>query len=106
MLFIIGCQTVPRHLVREEVIVYYYEPILVDLPPIGGPHPPPDPPYNAIKNPDVNNPGPSRDLQSKNPTNGGSYGNRDPLQGGGNLKTGETKTYPPVRKPEKNARVQ
>jgi hypothetical protein len=104
ILSLIGCQTVPRHLVREEVVIYYYEPPIVDLQPIEGPYPP-RPPVRPITRPGINNP-PPRNEQSKTPDNGGSYGKRDPLQGGSSRKSGETKTHPPVKKPENNARVQ
>ena len=104
VLGLIGCQTVPRHLVREEVVIYYYEPILVDVPPIDGP-PPPEPPHRPIINPIINNPTPPRGHQPVDPSSGGSYGKRDPLQGG-NKEPGEIKTTPPVRKPKQNDRVQ
>jgi hypothetical protein len=100
---LIGCQTVPRQLVREEVVIYYYEPILVDIPPIEGP-PPPDPPSRPIINPIIN-PTTPRDHQPVNPNSGGSYGKRDPLQGG-DKESGQIKTYPPVKKPKQNDRVQ
>jgi len=105
MLFsLIACQTVPRHLVREEVVIIYYEPIYVDPPYV--PNPPIlDPPTQPVTNPKVDNP-PPRNLQSDNINNGGSYGKRDPLQGGDNRQPVNTKTYPPVRKPERNDRVQ
>jgi len=105
ILGLIGCQTVPRHLVREEVVIYYYEPPIVDLPPIEGPYPP-QPPVQPITRPEINNPTPPRDLQSKPPDNGGSYGKRDPLQSAGNRQPVVTKTYPPVKKPKRNDRVQ
>lgn len=99
----IGCQTVPRHLVREEVVIIYYEPILVDLPPIEGPQPP-DPPYTPITRPGGNDP---IDRQQDKPRNdAGSYGQRDQLQGGSHRESGEIKSDPPVRKPPKNDRVQ
>jgi len=104
ILSLIGCQTVPRQLVREEVVIYYSEPILVDLPPIEGP-PPPDPPRRPIINPIIDIPTPPRDHQPINPSSGGSYGKRDPLQGG-DRDSGQIKTYPPVRKPKQNDRVQ
>lgn len=103
-LSLIGCQIVPRQLVREEVVIYYYEPILIDIPPIEGP-PPPDPPREPIINPIIYNPTPPRDHQPVNPNSGGSYGKRDPLQGG-DRESGQIKTYPPVRKPKQNDRVQ
>ena len=103
-LSLIGCHTVPRHLVREEVVIIYYEPIYFDPPYYPDP-PTPDPPTQPIRNPIIDNT-PPRNLQSDNPDNGGSYGKRDPLQRGNDKKSGETKTYPPVRKPERNDRVQ
>ena len=103
-LSLIGCQTVPRQLVREEVVIYYYEPILIDIPPIEGP-PPHDPPSGPIINPIIHNPTPPRDHQPVNPNPGGSYDKRDPLQGG-DRESGQIKTYPPVRKPKQNDRVQ
>jgi len=101
---LIGCQTVPRHLVREQVVIIYYEPIYVDPPYIPDP-PYPDLPTTPVTNPKVDNP-PPRDLESDNQNNGGSYGKRDPLQGGDNRQPRETKTYPSVKKPERNNRVQ
>jgi len=104
ILSLLGCQTVPRHLVRDEVVIYYYQPPIVDLPPIEGPEPP-NPPVQPIIRPGINNP-PPRDQQSKTHDKGGSYGQRDPLQGGSSRNSGEIRTYPPVKKPENNARVQ
>ena len=106
ILSLIGCHTVPRHLVKEEVVIIYYpEYPIPDPQPIGGPIPIYDPPTQPIRNPIVDNT-PPRNLQSDNPDNGGSYGKRDPLQSEIDRKSGETKTYPPVRKPERNDRVQ
>lgn len=103
-LSLIGCQTVPRQLVREETVIIYYEPIIID--PTYFPEPPtPGPPTQPIIKPEINNPNPARDQQSKIPDNGGSYGKRDPLQGG-DKESGQIKTYPPVRKPKQNDRVQ
>jgi hypothetical protein len=104
-LSLIGCQTVPRQLVREEVVIIYYEPVYIDPPYIPEP-PTPGPPTQPIIRPGIDNPNPPRDQQSKIPDNGGSYGNRDRLQGGDNRESGEIKTYPPVRKPKQNDRVQ
>jgi hypothetical protein len=103
-LSLIGCQTVPRQLVREEVVIIYYEPVYIDLPYIPEP-PTPGPPTTHVTNPRIDNP-PPRNLQSDDPKNGGSYGNRDRLQGGNNREPSEIKTYPPVRKPKQNDRVQ
>jgi len=101
-----GCQTVPRHLVKEEVIVYYPpEYPIINPRPIGGPHPLP-PPTDPITNPKVNNPIPPRDGNPDNSNNGGSYIERDPLRGGSNRNPGETKIYPPVKKSGQNDRVQ
>ena len=101
---LIGCQTVPRHLVSEEVVIIYYEPIYYDPP--YSPHPPtPRPPITPVKNPIVNVP-PSRDSQTKNQNNDGSYGKRDPLQGGDKTGKENIKSDPPVRKPVQNDRVQ
>lgn len=100
---LIGCQTVPRHLVREEVVIYYYEPILVDVPPIEGPYPP-EPPTQPIIRPSITKPNPIRDDQSKN--NIGSYQQRDPLQGGSHRGSEEIKSDPPVRNTSQNNRVQ
>ena len=106
---LIGCHTVPRHLVREEVVIIYYpEYPIPDPQPIGGPIPLPDPPTwdtPTIRNPIVDYT-PPRNLQSDNPDNISSYGKRDPLQDGNDRKSGETKTYPPVKKTERNDRVQ
>lgn len=97
-----GCRTVPRHLAQEEVVIYYpVEYTLLDDKPIGGPHPLPPPTTPTIKNPV-----PTRDPQPKNPNDGGSYNQRDPLKGGGKRSPVETKTYPPVKKPVKNDRAQ
>jgi len=103
LLGLVGCN-LPRHFAKEEVVVYYYEPILVDLPPIGGPYPPPDPPYAPIVNPVVNNPIDRSPDKSKD--GGNSYSQRDPLQGGNHRGGEEIKSDPPVRKPpQKNDRV-
>ena len=96
----VGCNSVPRHFVREEVVIYYYEPILVDCPPIEGPIPP-ETPTQPIIRPGVTKPNPIRDQQSGN--NIGSYNQRDPLQDGGH-RNGEIKSDPPVRKPVHNDR--
>jgi len=97
-----GCRTVPRHLAKEEVVIYYpIEYPVLDPQPIGGPLPLPPPTTPAI-----NNPVPPRDPQPKNPDDGGSYGKRDPLKGGGKKLPGGIKTYPPVKKPVQNDRVQ
>jgi len=97
-----GCRTVPRHLAQEEVVIYYpIEYPVLDPQPIGGPQPVPSP-----TTPVISNPTPPRNPQTKNPNDGGSYNQRDPLQGGGNRNPGETKTYPPVKKPVQNDRVQ
>ena len=94
----VGCHTVPRHFAREEVVVhYYYEPIPPECPPIEGPNPPPPPTQPIVKDPI-----PQRDQQTKNQNNGGSYNQRDPLQGG--HRNGEIKSDPPVRKPGHNDR--
>jgi hypothetical protein len=103
-LSLIGCQTVPRQLVREEAVIIYYEPIIYDPPYIPEP-PTPGPPTQPIIRPGIDNPNPTRDQQSKIIDNGGSYGRRDPLQGG-DKEPGQIKTYPPVRKPKQNDRVQ
>lgn len=97
---LIGCQTVPRQMVREEVVIYYYEP------PIPEPCPIPDPPGRPIINPIIYNPAPPRDHQPVNPSSGGSYSKRDPLQGGSNRKSEKIRTTPPVKNPERNGRVQ
>ena len=103
ILSLIGCHTVPRHLVKEEVVIIYYpEYPIPDPQPIGGPIPIYDPPTQPINNPIVDKT-PPRNLQSDNPNNGGK---RDPFQGRNDRESGETKTYPPVRKPERNDRVQ
>ena len=97
-----GCRTVPRHLVQEEVVIYYpIEYLVLDPQPIHGPYPPLPPTTPAI-----NNPAPTRDPQPKKPGDSGSYSKRDPLQGGGKRPPGEIKTYPPVKKPVQNDRVQ
>jgi len=103
LLGLAGCN-VPRHLIEEEEIVYYFEQVDDYIDPIGGPHPLPDPPYTPIIYPIVNNP---IDRQPDKPDDdGNSYGNRDPLQGGINRESGEIKTDPPVKKTEQNDRVQ
>lgn len=102
---LIGCQTVPRHLVREEVVIIYYEPIYVDPPNYLEP-PIFDPPTKVVTRPVTNNPTPPRDLQSDQLKDGESYGKRDQLSGDKNRNPGENKTYPPVRKSEQNDRVQ
>jgi hypothetical protein len=99
-LSLIGCQTVPRQLVREETVIIYYEPIIYDLPYIPEP-PTPGPPTQPIIRPAIDNPNPPRDQQSKIPDNGGSYGKRDPLKGVSNSGSGEINTVPPVRTPER-----
>ena len=101
-----GCRTVPRHLAQEEVVIYYpVEYPVLDPIYIGGPHPLP-PPTSPVPRPVITNPVPPRDPQPKNPNDGGSYNQRDSLQGGGNRNPGETKTYPPVKIPVQNDRVQ
>ena len=103
MIGFVGCNSVPRHFVREEVVIIYYEPIIYDPPYIPKP-PTPGPPTKPIIRPGIDNLNPARDLKSKIPNNGGSYGSRDPIQGCGNRNSGEIKPYPPVRKPEQNDR--
>lgn len=98
-----GCYTVPRHLAKEEIIIYYYEPEYVYIEPVGGPWPVPDPPTH-ITNPIINNPSPPRDRQPEKPQD--NYGKRDPLQGGDHRDPGGIKTYPPVKTPKQNDRVQ
>jgi hypothetical protein len=105
LLSLIGCQTVPRHLVREEVVIIYYEPIYVDPPYYVSDPPALGPPTQPITNPKFDNP-PPRDLQSDNQNNGGSYGKRDQSHGLDDRQPVNTKTLPPVKKPERNDRVQ
>jgi len=103
VLVLSACQTVPRHLVREEVVIINYEPILLDIPPLVGPQPP-DPPYTPITRPSVKDPIDRNPDKSKD--GGNSYGKRDPLQGGNHEGSGKIKPDPPVREPMQNDRVQ
>jgi hypothetical protein len=100
-----GCQTVPRHLVQQEVIIIYppeypITPIL-----IGGP-PPVPPPTNPVTPPKIRNPKPPRDGNPSNSNSGGIYTERDPLKGGSPRDPGKIKTPPPVKKSGQNDRVQ
>ena len=103
---LIGCYTVPRHLVQEQEINYYYIDEIIVNDPIYDPLPIPEPPPPVVTNPHRNNPVIPRNDQSDNSRNSGSYGKRDPLSGDINRNSGETRTNPPVRKPEQNDRVQ
>ena len=99
-----GCQTVPRHLVQQEVIIIYPpEYPITDPPDYYQPIPDPIPP---VKSPKIRNPIPPRDKQSKISETGGSYGKRDPIKSGGNSGRIDTKTHPPVKKSGQNDRVQ
>lgn len=100
-----GCQTVPRHLVQQEVIIIYppeypITPIL-----IGGPHPVP-PPTSPETPPVIRDPRPPRDGNPSNSNSGGSYTERDPLKGGSPRDPGKIETHPPVKKSGQNDRVQ
>ena len=97
VLVLFGCQTVPHQLVREVVIC---QPIIV-IPDPEDPYPILEPPSNPITNPKIENPTTPRDLQSRNPENGGSYGRRDPLKGGSNSGRSEITAFPSVRTPER-----
>ena len=97
-----GCNTVPRHLVQQEVIIIYppeYPITEVYYQPIPDPNPP-------VKSQKVRNPIPRRDQQSKISETGGSYGKRDPIKSGGNRGRIDTKIHPPVKKSGQNDRVQ
>jgi hypothetical protein len=103
LLGVAGCN-LPRHLIQEEEIVYYFEQVDDYIDPIGGPHPIPGPPFTPIINPIVNNPIDRQPDKLKD--DGNTYGKRDPLQGGSQRGSGEIKSDPPVRKPQQNDRVQ
>ena len=103
VLVLSACQTVPRHLVREEVVIINYEPILLDIPPLDGPQPP-DPPYTPITRPSVKDPIDRNPDKSKD--GGNSYGKRDPPQGGNHRGGGEINTVPPVRTPDRKHKGQ
>ena len=96
-----GCQTVPRHLVQQEVIIIYppeypvIDPIIVVDPPYA------PPPTKPVTRPSIN-PRPSRDGNPPNSNSGGSYGKRDPIKSGGNSGRIDTKTHPPVKKSGQN----
>jgi len=94
-----GCYTVPRHIVHEEVVIYYPpvdpyipDPIIIIVDP-----PPPTPPVYRPPAPEP--PNQPKDRQPEKPKD--SYGNRDPLQGGNHRGSGEINTVPPVRTPER-----
>ena len=100
-----GCQTVPRHLVQQEVIIIYPPEYQITPILIGGPHPvpPPNKPYTP---PAHSEPRPPRDGNPSNSNSGGSYTERDPLKGGSSRDPGKIKTPPPVKKSGQNDRVQ
>jgi len=98
LLTLSGCYTVPRHIVHEEVVIYYPpvdpyppDPIIIIVDP-----PPPSPSIYYPPAPVVTQP---RDRQPVKPPD--SYGARDPLQGGNHRGGGEINTVPPVRTPER-----
>ena len=93
-----GCYTVPRHYTQQVEIIYYVpvEPPYSPDPIIDYPPPPPSP---HVYYPPSTGTNPQRDRQPEKPQN--SYGPRDPLQGGDHRGSGEIKTDPPVRNPER-----